>query len=420
MKRFLNVLIILGSLALAVSAQTWTDISSTFIQSKGFTFPGGVTNCSGVCVNRLNGDVVIKIIDNGMWRSTDQGGHWARIDSSTVGGRCETGWAVQVDQDNPIRMAVFSLDGTAGYTADGTTWKKMAGMGRNWDFGSVDWTTADAKVMIATHHESSGEVYKTTDGAATWIKLPITVVASGGGSTPTAMVGVINTNTFIYSTGSGINRSTDQGATWNNVSNANPQTRTVTVFKNVCYLGTTTGLLVSTDQGATWQTRGATVNIWQGPFFGADENTMVVVGAQGVYKTTNAGTAWNKIVSLPGAICTGNTFDPSWYAMLTWDPVNNDVYATRMVCPAFKYPLSPSAVISAAHENHSGSTSSARVRACRTSGDRLIIKDIASAGAVDVYNVLGYFLGSVPVKSDGTVVVGRNISEQQIVFVRAR
>jgi hypothetical protein len=50
----------------------------------------------------------------------------------------------------------------------------------------------------------------------------------------------------------------------------------------------------------------------------------------------------------------------------------------------------------------------------------LIIKDIASAGAVDVYNVLGYFLGSVPVKSDGTVVVGRKISEQQIVFVRAR
>src|SRR5512140_428003 len=123
MKYSCIIISLIASFAVSVSAQTWTDISTALIQSKGLT-QGGIGGCSGVCVNRLNGDVVIKIIDNGMWRSTDMGATWTRIDNNTVSGRCETGVGANADQNNPIRIAVFSLDGDCGYTPDGTTWHK--------------------------------------------------------------------------------------------------------------------------------------------------------------------------------------------------------------------------------------------------------------------------------------------------------
>jgi len=47
-------------------------------------WPGG---CSGVVVNRTNGDVTIKLVALGLWRSADQGKNWQRIDADTISGR---------------------------------------------------------------------------------------------------------------------------------------------------------------------------------------------------------------------------------------------------------------------------------------------------------------------------------------------
>lgn len=90
-------------------------------------------------VNRLNGAVVIKVVGQGLWRSSDQGATWQRLDNHTVSGRDETGWATSVDQNDPRRMASFSLDGSAGWTTNGTDWKSFANNGRNWDFGCYAW-----------------------------------------------------------------------------------------------------------------------------------------------------------------------------------------------------------------------------------------------------------------------------------------
>src|SRR6185436_6572379 len=91
----------------ARAADQWTDISSAVLERLSndgakAAWPGG---CSGVVVNRTNGDVTIKVVGLGLWRSSDKGNNGQRIDGDTISGRDETGCASSVDQNAPIRIA---------------------------------------------------------------------------------------------------------------------------------------------------------------------------------------------------------------------------------------------------------------------------------------------------------------------------
>ncbi len=318
------------------AADTWTDISSTLLgrltnNGAKAPWPGG---CAGVVASRHTGEVTIKGVGLGLWRSADEGKTWRQIDDRTISGRDETGWATSMDQNAPARLSSFSLDGEAGWTPDGLNWKRFTNLGRNWDFGSVDWSVPEPKTIIAAKHETNppGEVYVTTDGGATWKKM---AVCLNGSRDRISMVGALNGTTLVYSKGEGIYRSTDTGETWTQVSNANPQTRIPVLFNGAYYLGTATGLLISKDQGASWQTRGSTVNIWQGPYFGRDDQEMVVIGNDGVFETKNAGETWTRLASLKPKEG-GFVFSPNWFGCYAWDPVNRLLYASAMGNPVYK------------------------------------------------------------------------------------
>lgn len=321
------------------AADTWTDISSSLLARLTHSgakpaWPGG---CSGVVVDRLNGEVTIKVVGCGLWRSADTGKTWQRVDHDTISGRDETGWATSVDQNAPTRMASFSLDGSAGWTIDGLNWKPFTSLGRNWDFGSVDWAAPIPKTIIAAKHETNppGEVYVTTDGGITWNQLRIYLSENRD---RISMVGALDETTLIYSKGEGIYRSTDTGATWTKVSPANPQTRIPVLFQGTHYLGTATGLLISKDKGASWQPQGAAVNIWQGPFFGSDSEQMMVVGKAGIFMTKNGGQTWTQLADLKPKEG-GFLFTPNWFGCYAWDPVNRIVYVSAMANPAYKLDL---------------------------------------------------------------------------------
>ena len=229
---------------IARAEETWVDVTKPLLQRLKVhdvetAWPGG---CSGVVVNRLTGDVTIKVVGEGLWQSKDHGTTWNRVDEKTVSGRDETGWATSVDQNAPERIASFSLDGTAGWTPDGKTWQKFTDLGRNWDYGSVDWSAENPMTIIAAKHETDppGEVYASTDGGVTWKQLPIHVKEDRG---RISMIGTLGETSFIYSIGEGIHRSTDSGKSWSQVSEANPQTRIPVFFQGTYYLGTATGLL---------------------------------------------------------------------------------------------------------------------------------------------------------------------------------
>lgn len=323
----------------AQSVSAWTDISSSLLgrltnSGTMLAWPGG---CSGAVVNRLTGEVTIKVVGGGLWRSSDVGKTWRRIDQDTVSGRDETGWATSVDQNTPTRMASFSLDGSAGWTTDGRNWKPFTNLGRNWDFGSVDWAASVPRTIIAARHETNppGEVYITTDGGITWKLLAIHLDEN---RERVSMVGALDATTFIYCKGEGIHRSRDTGLTWNKVSSINPQTRIPVLFQKAHYLGTARGLIVSKDQGASWQPQGTAVSIWLGPFFGNDEKEMVVVGQGGVFLTKNAGQTWTQAASLKPK--EGNyVFSPNWFGCYAWDPMNHVLYASSMGNPVYKIGL---------------------------------------------------------------------------------
>jgi photosystem II stability/assembly factor-like uncharacterized protein len=341
--RLLSLAIVFCALPLpgttARAAEVWTDISSPLLarltnSGAKFGWPGG---CSGVVVNRTNGDVTIKVVGLGLWRSSDQGQNWRRVDGDTISGRDETGWATSADQNAPMRMASFSLDGTAGWTTDGRTWKRFTDLGRNWDYGSVDWGTPEPKTIIAAKHETSplGEVYVTQDGGVTWRMLSVRLQ---GKPERLSMVGALDATTLIYGNGDGIHRSTDVGNSWTKVSDANPQTRVPVLFQGAHYLGTTNGLLVSKNRGASWQHHGAAVNIWQGPFFGRDASEMLVVGKDGVFTTKDTGKTWTRAAGLKPKEG-GFVFTPNWFGCYAWDPLKNILYASSMGNPVYKLQL---------------------------------------------------------------------------------
>ncbi|PYI86193.1 MAG: hypothetical protein DME26_09525 [Verrucomicrobia bacterium] len=313
------------------AADKWADISSSLVErltnnGAKMAWPGG---CSGVVVNRTNGDVTIKVVGLGLWRNSDKGSNWQRRD--------ETGWATSVDQNAPMRIASFSLDGSAGWTTDGLNWKRFTTLGRNWDFGSVDWAAPVPKTIIAAKHETTppGEVYVTQDGGVTWKQLSIHLSANRD---RISMVGALDATTFIYGNGDGIHRSKDTGGAWTKVSSVNPQTRIPVFFRGVHYLGGTNGLLVSKDRGTSWQEQGAAVNIWQGPFFGRDERQMLVIGKEGVFMTRNAGETWKQMANLKPKE-SGFVFSPNWFGCYAWDPVNSILYASAMGNPLYKMEL---------------------------------------------------------------------------------
>ena len=329
-------------------AQSWADISTTLIKNQGIE-QGSVVyqpGCGNVVVNRLTGEAAISITDFGMWKILDQG--IERIDQNTISNRCACAWSIQCDQNDPKRMVVFSIDGNSAYTNDGINWKSIPRQHRGWDLGAVNWDSEDPKVIFAAQHEHNDNLIQlSNDGGITWKELDIKMSMQSNSSSG-RMLGVIDSLTFIYSNNNGINRSTDQGETWTNVvpsASVTTRSKLAVMFDGVCYVGTTKGLLVSKDKGETWETQGSSIDVIQGPQFGEDKNTMVIVNTTGMYKSKDAGTTWRLISALHTRAHQYPINDVFWFGRYVWDPVNNACYATSIGNPAFKKELGPIDII---------------------------------------------------------------------------
>ena len=301
----------------AAFAAEWVNISDSVTATLK---PGYAGPTAGVTVDRASGDVYFVVSDQGLWKSSDHGQTFARVDEKNIGGRCETGWALNFDP-NGQRLFCFMIYGSSALTTDGgKTWAKSKVS--HLDFGAVDWEDT-GKRLLALRHESGGMLTTSDDGGATWKDLEKGF--SG--------LGVFDSKTFVGTKEKtkGIFRSTDAGATWAQVSDHTPFGAVPVVFKGTGYWATGKGLLTSTDKGATWSPLGGAVDASFGPFFGKDATHFVVVGKSGFQETKDGGQTWQAAAPLPAGFNAGRV-GPNY----AWDPKVNIFYASTMTKPTFK------------------------------------------------------------------------------------
>ncbi len=288
--------------------------------------PGYAGPTAGVTVNPANGDVFMVVNDQGLWRSSDHGATFTRCDDKSIGGRCETGWALNFDPAGQ-RLFCFMIYGSSAMTTDGgKTWAKSRVS--HLDYGSVDWADTGKRVL-AIRHESGGMLTTSDDGGATWKDLE-----KGFNN-----CGVFDSRTFVATKAKekGIFRSTDAGATWTQVFTNSPAAATPVVFKGTGYWCDGTGVLMSTDKGTTWHraapgSQDKPYSMVYGPMFGESEKHYVVVGKAGFLETKDGGQNFTFAAPLPPGFTVNRVG-----ANYAWDAKANIFYASTMTKPTFKY-----------------------------------------------------------------------------------
>jgi hypothetical protein len=159
-----TVLALASALSLrAAEPSKWMRISDGVIEQltaagAKIGWPG---QTAGVAVDRSTGDVYMVVCDNGLWKSTDCGKTFTRVDQGTIGGRCESAYALQVDPQGK-RLACFMIYGSSAVSEDsGKSWTAMKTS--HWDYGAVDWE-ATGKCFLALEHHTEGTLGISRDG----------------------------------------------------------------------------------------------------------------------------------------------------------------------------------------------------------------------------------------------------------------
>jgi photosystem II stability/assembly factor-like uncharacterized protein len=335
----------------AAEKAKWTVISDKLLADTPIPpsfngLAGKTLKTTGVAVDRTTGGIIVVLFRSQIFRSSDRGKTYTRIDAGKLSGICQTGWAIQIDPDDGKRMAFFLIYGTGGMTLDGgKTWTQIPG---KFDFGAVDWSAAEPKVMMAVDH--GGQLNLSKDAGKTWKLLGPERQSRENGSS--IGLGVVNAETLLLhrKDKAGIERSTDCGETWTKVSDLEPRSGVPVIHKGVIYWVGAEGLIVSKDNGATWQLQGSPVDAMMGPYLGKDAQHMVVVGMKGIFETADAGTTWKNVMPL-GEV--DAALDPNVYYRnqpkfgrkcvlsfnysFAWDPIGDVFYHSRMTDSVIKY-----------------------------------------------------------------------------------
>jgi hypothetical protein len=315
--KFLATLVLLTTTAFAAE---WTNISDTVTSQ---VKPGYAGPTAGIVVLRSSGDVFLVVNDQGLWRSTDRGATFNRCDGQAIGGRCETGWALQADPAGR-GLACFMIYGSSALSTDGgVTWTKFKST--HFDFGSVDWADTGRR-LLALRHESGGLLTTSADAGATWQDLEKGFAACG----------VLDHTTFVATKEKepGLFRSADAGATWTKVSEVKPTAGVPVVFGGIAYWPTGQGLLVSRDRGATWSNLGQPVDATHGPYIGETAGHLIVAGKTGFQETRDAGQTWSLLAPLPPGFNV-NRVGPNYASAVA----ARLLYASAMTKPAFRLEL---------------------------------------------------------------------------------
>ncbi len=171
-----------------------------------------------------------------IWRSTDHGYHWVKSDTG-------------INSGADIRV-----------------------------MGHVD------TVLFAAN--LSGPMFRSTNNGSVWV--PMTKFANVNSF---ACIGL---NAFA-GTSTGVWRSTDEGISWAQVSNASLSTPAVAALRavaDILYAGTASGIFVSGDLGVNWTLLAGSPAVLTYSSWAAEQSRFALINTSGLHVSTDAGVSW--------------------------------------------------------------------------------------------------------------------------------
>jgi photosystem II stability/assembly factor-like uncharacterized protein len=275
----------------------------------------GIPNFASIAVDPLHpgtlyvgtqGTSGTSILGEGVFKSTDHGGHWSLVLPST------SGVAVALDPGDPQIVYAGNADGVFKSYDGGDTWFRPIGL--NFD--------AVASLIVDSAHPHTlyagtlhGGVFQSTDGAATW--------HSSGLSTELIISLAVNptdSNTVYAGTGTGPYVSHNAGASWSpldddlrtNCACYGVEGLTVDpTDSSVIYMNSLDGGgFVTRDGGATWSplTAGLASSSPKHITFDPHDPNVVYSGSNsqtgpgGVFNSTDGGQTWSRLSLGPSGI----------------------------------------------------------------------------------------------------------------------
>jgi len=332
---------------------TWENITlQFFVDAANRPSPGGSSTAGlyGLFVNARTGDVVVNyspwnekvaVKPVGLYVSRDQGNTWTMMAENPVSGRGQTGFWCNGPGPFDGRMVLWTIDGVSASTSDaGVTWTKIGRQGRGFDFGDLDWTSPKPQTLFALEHEPWFRVLS-TDGGQTWKRLDEAADKESFARNKNwyPRLGVLDASTLVATDGlsDGILFSRDLGATWTKVSDFRPLGAHPIHFENKLYWAASAGVIVSED-GKDWKLLGCPLpNATWGPFFGANNQEILVVTDRGVQLSRDGAATWTQVASAPPGVWLG---DPRTLGIsFAWDYSNRLLYAAHAGSGCFRLRL---------------------------------------------------------------------------------
>ncbi len=271
-------------------------------------------------VPRSSGTAYAAVRGRGVFKRAD--GRWRAVNTGLTNGYVVN---VAVDPQDPATVYAGALAGIYQSTNGGANWRaSFTQTSRDYRVDSGLGLAVDPQHPATVHAITAGHndrsvyeslVYRSQDGARTWpkpshvqaAKVPEYPGATAGDwllPAPPLAIDPLNTDT-LYAGGLGVRRSVDRGRTWRKAGLPRRPVLALAVDPKepaVVYAGTDAGVFKSTNAGTAWQRlRGALDDVRVEALAVDPEYRQTVIAGtdRGVYWSTDGGDRWRRFTHLP-------------------------------------------------------------------------------------------------------------------------
>lgn len=282
-----------------LEAQEWKVISQNLFSKikQDTAFADDVLNRkTGALWVEPSGEVFLVLNGNhSIYSSKNQGKSWKPLKDVVTRGRAYGTYSINYDYTTG-RKAIYMIVQKKRMPAQGLvldennrllSWiGKPAETHDGWTWGMPAWN--NPRYIIGKEHHAWVIMWLSKDGGENWQKLDF----------KSRNPGVVNENVFLAGNDDGIYRSTDQGKSFNKVSDFKTLGKNPVRYGDNFYWATEQGVVISSDEGANWKLLGESLpGVLYGPFFGKRESSLLVVNEEGLYISKNSGQSWQKIAN---------------------------------------------------------------------------------------------------------------------------